>query len=142
MKKILWSLWLVFLTVSAFSDTSVPQDPVLSKIGLDQNIGASLPLNLMFRDETGRRVRLKRYFGTQPVILVFVYYQCPMLCPETLHALTQALRKVSYRPGDQFKILTVSIDPREGSKLAAAQKRMYVKSYGRPGAEEGWTFLT
>jgi protein SCO1 len=87
-------------------------------------------------------VQLASYFGKKPAILALVYYQCPMLCSEELNGLTSALLMVDELPGRDFNVVVVSIDPSEGTDLAAAKKRSYVKRYGRPETADGWHFLT
>ncbi len=116
--------------------------PILQRVGIDQKLGASVPLDLAFRDEEGRAVRLGTYFGEKPVILSLVYYECPMLCTLILNGLVRSLRALSFTAGKEFTVLTVSFDPREGSELAAAKKQAYMRVYGRPEAERGWHFLT
>jgi protein SCO1/2 len=116
--------------------------PVLRSVGFDQRLDKQVPLELTFKDETGRPVRLQEYFDSKPVILVLAYYRCPMLCTEVLNGLVRALMDVSLTVGKDFNVLTVSFDPREPPALAAAKKKTYLERYGRPGAEEGWHFLT
>jgi protein SCO1/2 len=118
------------------------QEAILHDVGIDQHLGQQVPLDLMFRDETGQAVRLEEYFGNKPVILALVYYECPMLCTLTLTGLVGALKAVSFDVGREFSIVTVSINPTEAPQLAAAKKAKYLKSYGRAGAEAGWHFLT
>ena len=117
-------------------------DDVLNQIGFDQKLNAPAPLDLMFRDEAGAPVRLGDYFGTKPVILTLNYYECPNLCPLVLGGLVDALRKITFDVGNQFNIVTVSINPRETPALAAAKKATYLERYGRPDAARGWHFLT
>jgi len=101
-----------------------------------------LPLGLTFTDDTGKQVELSSYFGKKPAILALVYYQCPMLCSEELNGLTGALQMVRFVPGKDFNVIVVSIDPTEGTDLAAAKKRSYLKRYGHPDTAAGWHFLT
>lgn len=115
---------------------------VLQEVAFDQKLGDAIPLDLAFRDEAGRDVRLGDYFGKKPVVLSLVYYECPMLCTLSLNGLAGALEVLSFVPGQEFEVLTVSFDPREGPVLAAAKKKAYMTRYQRPGAEEGWHFLT
>jgi protein SCO1/2 len=115
---------------------------VLQQVGFDQKLGDTIPLDLAFKDETGRDVKLRDYFGTKPVVLSLVYYRCPMLCTISLNGLAGALEVLSFVPGQEFNVLTVSFDPREGPVLAAAKKRAYMARYKRSGAEQGWHFLT
>jgi protein SCO1/2 len=116
---------------------------VLKEIGWDQKLGDRLPLDASFQDETGRTVKLGDYFGKKkPVVLSLVYYQCPMLCTLSLNGLAGALEVLSFVPGQEFEVVTVSFDPREGPVLAAAKKKAYMARYKRSGAERGWHFLT
>jgi protein SCO1/2 len=87
-------------------------------------------------------VQLASYFGKKPAILALVYYQCPMLCSEELNGLTSALQMVSFVPGKDFSVIVVSIDPTEGTVLAAAKKRIYLRRYGHPETAAGWHFMT
>jgi protein SCO1/2 len=115
---------------------------LLTDIGLDQQLDAQVPLDLRFRDEAGRDVRLGDYFGRKPVILTLVYYECPMLCTQVLNGLTSALGVLSFTVGQEFDIVTVSFDPKETPELAAAKKAAYLDRYKRGGAGRGWHFLT
>jgi protein SCO1/2 len=114
----------------------------LQNVGFDQKLNEQVPLGLVFRDEDGRAVKLGEYFGNKPVIVTFMYYECPNLCPLVLNGIIRSLKALSFNVGDQFNVLTVSIDPGEGPALAMAKKRESVQRYGRPGAEDGWHFLT
>jgi protein SCO1/2 len=115
---------------------------ILNGVGIAQNLNQQLPLGLAFTDDAGKQVQLASYFGKRPVILALVYYQCPMLCSEELNGLTGALQMVSFVPGKDFDVVVVSIDPTEGTDLAAAKKRTYLKRYGHPETAAGWHFLT
>jgi len=114
----------------------------LENVGIEQHLGAQLPLDLPFRDESGKSVRLGDYFGSKPVVLNFVYYRCPMLCPELLVGLESALKVLRFNVGDEFQIVTVSIDPADTPELASAKKASILSRYKRSGAEAGWHFLT
>ncbi len=115
---------------------------LLRKVSFGQNLDAQLPLETTLRDESGRTVKLGEYFGKKPVVLLFVYLECPMLCTLELNGLIRNLRALSMTAGNEFDIVTISIDPTETPALAAAKKKGYVARYGRPGAERGWHFLT
>ena len=115
---------------------------ILNGVGIAQNLNQQLPLSLTFTDDQGKQVQLASYFGKRPAILALVYYQCPMLCSEELNGLTGALQMVNFVPGRDFDVIVVSIDPTEGTDLAAAKKRSYVKRYGHPESADGWHFLT
>jgi protein SCO1/2 len=115
---------------------------ILDKVGIAQHLDQQLPLNLTFTDDTGKQVELGSYFGQKPAILALVYYQCPSLCSEELNGLVSSLLMVDEVPGRDFNIIVASIDPSEGTDLAAAKKRSYVKRYGKPQTADGWHFLT
>lgn len=131
---------LLWVPTPALADHSGPNPS--EGVDFEQRLEAYLPLELTFQDENGRAVRLGEYFGQQPVILIFAYYECPMLCTLALNDLTEALHDLSFEPGEDFQVLTVSIDPAEGPELARQKKSTYLQALGRPGAEDGWHFLT
>jgi protein SCO1 len=133
--------------VSSYGDkeagpTNDKPPSLLNKVGIAQNLNAQLPLSLTFTDDQGKQVELGSYFGRKPAILALVYYQCPMLCSEELNGLTGALQMVDEVPGKDFNVIVVSIDPSEGTDLAAAKKRSYLKRYGHPETADGWHFMT
>jgi protein SCO1/2 len=116
--------------------------PVLKDVGIDQLLNNQVPLDLEFRDESGRTVKLAEYFKDKPVVLSLVYYDCPRLCTQVLTGLLGAMKALPMTPGKEFVNLSVSFDPRETPQLAAAKRAEYLKRYDRPGAEAGWHFLT
>jgi protein SCO1/2 len=116
---------------------------VLKGVQVAQHLNAQLPLGLPFVDEKGTPVTLGSYLnGKKPAVLSLVYYNCPMLCSEELDGLTSALEMVRLRPGTDFQIVVVSIDPTETPQLAQAKKSFYLKRYGHPETANGWHFLT
>jgi protein SCO1/2 len=116
--------------------------PGLKNVGIAQNLNEQIPLDLTFHDETGKSVRLADYMGKKPVILSFVYFRCPMLCSELLIGLESALKVLKFDVGKEFDVVTVSFDPTDTPALAAAKKAEILKRYNRPGAGNGWHFLT
>ena len=119
---------------------AVPE--LLQEVGLDQKLNSQIPLNLAFKDEAGRTVKLGDYFGSRPVILTLNYFDCPMLCTEVLNGLTSSLGTLNFTIGREFDVVTVSFDPRDTPLRAAAKKASYLARYKRAGAEQGWHFLT
>lgn len=115
---------------------------LLKDVGVEQRLNDSIPLNLPFRDEHGKPVQLSEYFGHKPVILSLVYYNCPMLCTQVLNGLESSMKLIPMDVGKQFNVITVSIDPTERPVLAEAKQALYTGLYGRPGAAQGWHFLT
>lgn len=133
-------LLILSLLAPAHGQNGLP--PPLRNVTIEQKLNSRIPLDVRFRDERGKEVLLKDYFGSRPVILAFVYYRCPMLCNLVLNGLTDSLRNVSFDAGKEFEIVTVSIDPSEKPPLAVAKKSGYIERYGREDAEAGWHFLT
>ena len=124
--------------------TSNGLPPALEKAGIEQKLNEQLPVDAVFKDENGKEVRLGDYFGKRPVILAFVYFECPMLCNEVLNGLTGSLKSLSFDAGKEFDVVAISFDARENDKpdLAKNKKASYMKRYERPGTENGWHFLT
>lgn len=119
-----------------------PRPDLLTKVQFEQKLNAQVPLGLVFRDESGRTLPLAAYFGNKPVVLSLVYYECPMLCTLALNGQLRLYRGLDFNIGDQFEVVTVSINPLETPTLAAAKKASYLDRYRRKGAEFGWHFLT
>ena len=115
--------------------------PGLKNVGIQQNLNQQIPPDLMFTDDLGRKVRLGDYFGQKPLILNFVYYNCPMLCGEELSGLESALRVLKFDIGKEFEVVTISFDPKDTPEAAAKKKEQVLRRYHRPGAERGWHFL-
>jgi protein SCO1 len=123
------------------TENGLPQ--ILREVKIEQRLNEQLPLDLQFKDETGRTVELREYFNkSRPVILSLVFYKCPMLCNQILSGLLAGLRAQSFDVGREFEVLTVSFDPRETPELATEKKQSYLERYNRAGAEKGWHFLT
>ena len=120
--------------------TAVPM--MVQGVGIDQNLNAQIPLELKFKDETGQVVRLGQYFRDKPVVLALVYYECPGLCDLVLNGLSHTMEQISLSVGSDYQVVTVSFNPKESWQLATAKKANYIEKYHRPGAKEGWHFLT
>jgi protein SCO1 len=117
----------------------------LRDVRIEQKLDQQLPLDLVFRDESGQQVKLGQYFGQKPVVLAFVYYECPMLCTQVLNGMVTSFRVLPFQIGKEFDVVTVSFDPRETNVLAAAKKKVYVDYLPekmRSDASSGWHFLT
>lgn len=121
--------------------TDRPPD-LLQKVQIHQKLGSQIPLNLQFRDESGKVDTLGDYLGDRPAILSLVYYKCKILCPEEFNGLVSALTMVKLKPGKDFNIIFVSVDPTETPADAAEAKAKYVRRDGRPDSGPGWHFLT
>ncbi len=121
------------------------QDPPkvdIDKIQIVQKLNAQVPLDLTFRDETGKTVRLGEYFGKRPVVLMLIFYRCRGYCAMEMDGALDSLRAIKKeRVGTDFDVLTVSIHPKETPDEAAANKKSALQRYNRPGAEAGWHSL-
>lgn len=112
----------------------------LEGVGVTEKLGQKIDLDLTFVAENGYPVKLRDYFGKgKPVLLNLVYYTCPMLCNLVLNAQVEALRNVPWTPGNEFEVVTISIDPTETFKMAADKRASYLTSYERPAP--GWHWL-
>ncbi len=131
----------LFAVPAARAQSSLP--PLLEKVGFDPQLNALVPLDLPFRDGTGRTVALRNYVaGGKPMIFALVYYQCPMLCTQVEQGVASMLKVVKFDAGKEFSVVFVSINPSETPAMAAAKKENAVAYYHRPGAAGGWHFLT
>lgn len=115
----------------------------LKKTGITEHVGDKIPLDLTFVDSSGETVKLGNYFsgGQKPVVINLGYYSCPMLCGRVMNALKDAAGRIDYTPGQEYEIVTISIDPRESARLAFNKKRSYIQALGKPGADAGWHFM-
>ncbi len=117
--------------------------PATEALEIEQKLDAQVPLDVPLVDERGNPVTLADYVGGErPILLSLVYYECPMLCNLVLDGMIQTLREVDLRPGSDFELVTVSIDPTEKPVLAQQKKQAYGRAYGKPGIEAGWHVLT
>ena len=114
----------------------------LQNVGFEPPLNGPMPLDLSFRDETGRSVQLREYFGQKPVVLAFVYYNCPMLCDQVEQGVVGVLRMVSFNPGRDYEVVFVSFDSRETPEMAAEKKKKALLHFRRPETDSGWHFLT
>ncbi len=143
---------LIGVTSAAFSQVNAPPDPLsltgpdptsrYRDISIEQKLDAQVDLDLAFVDESGESVRLGDYLGERPAVLALVYYECPMLCTEVLNGLEVALKGMKYGVGQEFDVITVSIDPEESPELASTKKGFHIERLQREGAAAGWHFLT
>jgi protein SCO1 len=149
--RILFGVFPLLLGASVAAAQAVPSDigsaaqsrpAILRNVGFEPRLNAHLPLDLAFRDETGRGVQLRDYFTEKPVLLALVYYGCPMLCNQTEQGVVGALRMLSFNPGRDYEVVFVSFDPRESPDMAAQKKESAMTHFRRPETAGGWHFLT
>jgi protein SCO1 len=135
---------LALIGVAALSVTAQQANTpaILRNVGITQNLNAQIPPDLMFRDETGKSVRIGDFFGKKPIVLSLVYFDCPALCTEVLNGELRTMKAISLDLGKDFDAVTVSFEPKDTPALAKAKRDVYLGQYGRPGATDHWHFLT
>ena len=162
-KVLLAMLWLVLVAASVSAQAPPgPSSPLygarpetgsvstglpapLRDVKLEQKLNQQLPLDLTFHDESGNEVKLGQFFGHKPVVLAFVYYDCPMLCTQVLNGMVTSFRVLPFEIGKEYDVVTISFDPRETPALAQKKKAIYVNFLPekmRADATNGWHFLT
>lgn len=110
-------------------------------VGIDEKLGATVPLDLMLVDEQGERVRLGKLLD-KPTILTLNYFRCSGLCTPQLNGVAEMLSRTDEAPGKDFQVLTVSFDPRDTAELAGLKKANYVKQLGPKFPPDAWRFMT
>jgi protein SCO1/2 len=115
----------------------------LKEVSFKQRLNEQLPLDAVFKDEYGRDVTLGKYFNEKrPVIVAFVYYQCPMLCTQVMNGISSSLRALTFTAGEEFDVVLISFDPRDTPAAAAEKKRTHLKYWASEQTSGGWHFLT
>lgn len=114
-----------------------------SAVGVTEKLGAAVPLDLPFVDQTGRAVHLRDYFtGGKPVVLVLAYFRCPQLCGLILQGAATALQQTGWTPGKQYRVVTVSFDPGDKPIDARQKQAPELAALGAEGKSDAWPFLT
>ena len=135
------SLFLHPLSATAQLNNQKPE--ALQDVGIEEHLGEKVPLDLKFANSRGDSVTLGSLMqGDKPVLLNPVYYECPMLCSMVMDAVFSGVKDLKWTPGNEYKIITFSIDPEEDSKLAASTKDSMMTKFGRKNAADGWHFLS
>ena len=148
MRRSFWTyIVAVLLLSSAANDAAAQRSGTLGQefegVSIESKLGNTVPLDVTFQNEQGEAVALRDYFdGNRPVLLNLAYHDCPMLCGLMVTGLANTLKKMKWVPGEDFEVLTVSFNHREGPDLARKMKKHYLKVLGKPEAAGGWHFLT
>lgn len=115
--------------------------PPEEAIGLDEHLGAKIPLDIILRDEAGQPVRLDELL-TVPTIILPVFYSCTNVCITLQGKMASALQNLNRRPLDDYRVISFSIDENETPAMASRSKKMYLTAMKAPFPEDGWRFLT
>ncbi len=136
-------LLILILPFQVYGQIAMENVPELQNIDVEEHLGKTIPLDLLFVDEAGDSVQLKEYFSMgKPVLLTLAYYRCPMLCGLVIKGLTAGIAGLAYVPGKDFQMVTVSINPDEDHNLAAAKKKNVLDALKKPVKNSAWAFLT
>jgi protein SCO1/2 len=160
-RSVFWALslglWALGLAPAAYAQPGFPSGysdpkrpgtvstdtlPQLEDVSFKQRLNEMLPLDAAFTDETGRRVTLGDYFGRRPVLLAFVYYQCPMLCTQVMNGLSSALKVMPFAAGEDYEVVLVSFDPRDTPATAAEKKRAHLEYWSAEKDAGSWHLLS
>lgn len=117
--------------------------PELMDVGVSESLDSKLPLDQTFLDHTGKVVKLGDYVdGVHPTVLIFAYHTCPTLCSLVQNAVVLAMKGIDWTPGNEYRAVTISIDPKDTPDIAKAKRTSLIAELGRPVSDEGWGFLT
>ena len=123
------------------ADLGVPDE--LVGVDIVENMNAQLPLDTKFYSQSGEEIELRDLFnGERPVLLQMGYFKCPQLCNLVLNEMTESLRQLDWTTGQEFDVVSISINPEESPELAAAKRTSYILMYERRQSGKGWHFLT
>lgn len=109
--------------------------------GIEENVGGTIPTDLTFKDENGLTVNLRELIQ-RPTMLTLVYFRCPSICSPLMHELAATVDKIDMKPGEDYDLITVSFDDREGPELARQARKNLLSRMKREMAPEHWRFLT
>jgi protein SCO1/2 len=132
----------VVLSLFVYPGYSQETSPTAGDVGIDEKLGETVPMDMLFFDEYGKAITLGELIGGKPTIISIVYYRCPGICSPLLTGLTDVVNKVDLEPGDDFNVLTISMDHTEDYHLAAEKKKNYIASMDRTMDFNDWRFLT
>ncbi|NBV41705.1 SCO family protein [bacterium] len=138
--------WIVFLAVAVgVAQVSWAADPLpreLNGVGIKEHLGAMIPTDAVLTDSEGQTVSTSELVnGKQPIVLVFAYYTCPMLCNLVLTGVQDAVGKTALVPGERYRIITISIDPKDTTENAKGFKEKYTGPLKNKIKNDGWRFF-
>ena len=139
-------LFIIFVISFALTAGTVKADdenPDSGDVGIDEKLGDTVPLNdISFFDEYGKPVTLNQVVDGKPTVISIVYYRCPGLCSPLLTGLADVVDLVDLEPGEDFNVLTISMDHTEDYIMANEKKKNYFNTMERKMSESSWRFLT
>jgi protein SCO1/2 len=120
---------------------SAPPATAAAPVGVDEKLGAQVPMDLMLNDENGQPVRLGSLID-KPTVLTLNYFRCAGICTPLLNGVSDVINQVQSRPGQEFQTITVSFDPSDTAEVARMKQTNYLKEIKRPISPSAWRFLT
>lgn len=118
------------------------QTAPFQEVKFEQHPGQSIPPHLRLLDEQGQPVDFASLQRGRPAVLVLQYFRCPMLCKQVQGGWLDAVRTQTWSAGQEFCVLSVSIDPRDRPEQSRHQQTMVRSRYGRPAPDDAFRFLT
>jgi protein SCO1 len=134
-------LLVTLVIILATSFFSFPDDQKKIEVGVIENLGSYIPLNTVLIDESGNKFLLKDNLD-EPIVMNFVYYECPGICTPLLTELASVIGKGDLVPGIDYRVLTISMDASEDFYLASSKKQNYLKMMKKQIDINSWRFLT
>jgi protein SCO1/2 len=125
----------------AHSDAGPMDKAAGETVGVTEHLGAKIPLDLTFRDEAGKPVKLAGLI-TGPTVILPVFYRCTNVCSVLQTRMAAALQKLELSPVAEYRVISVSFDERETPEMAARSRQTYLSAIRKPFPDEGWRFLT
>jgi protein SCO1 len=135
--RILGFLFLFPLSLPA----QTPPEQDEPEIGISEQLDKYVPRDITLISENNDTVQTGELFGT-PTVLSLVYYRCPGICTPLMDGLADVIKQSGLSIGKDYKIITVSFNPKEGTELARRKKNNYVNLLGLQALKDGWTFYT
>ena len=131
----------LFVTSGA-ANAQYARPAITRGVDIKQKLNGQIPLDLVFKDETGQTLPLRTYFGDKPVVLSLVYFRCGSVCPISMRETTTSLSSLPMKPGTDYNVLVVSFDPSDTPAMAAEKKALVGKDFNKAGFGDGFHFLT
>ncbi|HEX7553648.1 MAG TPA: SCO family protein [Geothrix sp.] len=143
LRRLLLAFTLTALAASAGLIKAQPSPPALTpgEVGIDEKLGATIPLDLELKGEDGKPVTLRQLID-KPTILTLNYFRCAGICTPQLGGVAEVLNRTEAIPGRDLQVITVSFDERDEPEVAAQKRTNYLNEITRPFPPSAWRFLT
>lgn len=132
-------LTLITLFILTQVPVSLSNDNI--EIGIDEQLGKNIPLNVSFNDENGNPIELKDLIKG-PTVLALVYYHCPGICNPLMFELANVMNKSDLEPGYDYNVVSISIDEFETPQIASEKKKEMLSGFDKDVSASSWRFLT